>query len=240
MEITYLSLLLAGLITGFSKFSVGGMGMLILPILMLSFTGHEALGIILPIYILTDIMAIATYRKQVQWRIILQIIPVAFLGMGVGFSLLTIVSNEGFAALVGLIILAMVALGMYLDKLKSAFIETTIAQHSFSLISGIVGMLANAAGPVISLFLVQKKLPKEAIIHTRVWTIFIINLAKIPTLFALGVLNIESVKLSLQSLPGLIIGIVAGYVFLKYINLAHLKWLIRTVAILAALKLLFS
>ncbi|MCW8886928.1 MAG: sulfite exporter TauE/SafE family protein, partial [Motiliproteus sp.] len=51
MESSFLILTLAGLITGVSKFSVGGMGMLVLPILMIAFPGPEVLGVLIPLYL---------------------------------------------------------------------------------------------------------------------------------------------------------------------------------------------
>ena len=58
-------LLAAGIITGFSTFSVGGMALLILPVIMIAIPGPEALGVIAPLYVVTDLMAISTYRKQI-------------------------------------------------------------------------------------------------------------------------------------------------------------------------------
>ena len=53
----------AGFLTGCSKFSVGGMGLLILPVLMLAFPGTAALGIIVPLFMMTDALTRWPYRK---------------------------------------------------------------------------------------------------------------------------------------------------------------------------------
>ena len=82
-------------------------------------------------------------------------------------------------------------------------------------LGGIVTMMANAAGPLFSLFLLEQKLDKETYVSTRAWAFFIINLAKLPFYMALGLFSLESVQVSLYGLPGLAIGSFIGYHFLK-------------------------
>ena len=84
MDVTILSLLAAGLLTGFSKFSVGGMGLLILPVLMIGFPGPEALGVIVPMYVITDLMAISIYRKDIAWPVLARLLPLGFAGIVLG------------------------------------------------------------------------------------------------------------------------------------------------------------
>jgi hypothetical protein len=44
--------------------------------------------------------------------------------------------------------------------------------------------------------------------------------------------------LSLQCLPGLVVGALLGYYVLGKLNIAQFKWLIRIMAAIAAIKLL--
>ena len=74
MEPSTIFILLACFITGISKFSVGGMGMVILPLMMLVFPGPEALAVIVPLYFLTDMVAITTYRKNINWVLLVQVL----------------------------------------------------------------------------------------------------------------------------------------------------------------------
>lgn len=74
-------LTLAAMITGISKFSTGGMGMIILPVLMMAVAGKAALGVIIVMYLMTDVMAVLTYRKNVNKQVIAQVMPVALIGI---------------------------------------------------------------------------------------------------------------------------------------------------------------
>ncbi len=106
------------------------------------------------------------------------------------------------------------------------------------LLAGFVSLAANAAGPLLSLILIEQKLSKEAYVSTRAWGFLIINLVKLPVLFLVGLVNWQSTMLSLQCLPGLIVGAVIGYYVLGKLNVAQFKWLIRIMAMIAAIKLL--
>ena len=232
---------IAGLITGFSKFSVGGMGLLVLPIVMIAFPGPESLGVLLPLYIITDIMAVYSYRKHISWPVLARFLPLGFLGVFVGAQLLSGINTDQFVALLGGIIIAMIALGFYLDARPATFMQKPITAYSMGFAGGLVSMIANAAGPLFSLFLLEQKLSKDSYVSTRAWGFFIINLVKLPMYLSLGLLTQESLTISTYAIPGLLVGAFIGYHFLKHVKPVHFKWLIRIMSTLAAMKLmLFS
>jgi len=232
------SLLLAGLVTGFSKFSVGGMGLLILPIVMISFPGPEALGVIVPLYVATDLMAISLYRKHISWIVLARFIPLGAAGILLGGWLLASINTQVFNYLLSLVILCILALGIYLDNKPENIMQHPLAVYFTGLLAGFISLIANAAGPIFSLFLMEQKLSKEAYISTRAWGFLIINLSKVPVLWSLGLLNWEVTSASLYALPGMLLGALIGYWLLRRLQLTQFKWLIRIMASLGALKLL--
>lgn len=241
MTTAFVVMFIAGLITGFSKFSVGGMGLLVLPIVMIAFPGPESLGVLMPLYIITDIMAVYSYRKNISWPVLARFLPLGFLGIFVGAQLLSGIDADQFVALLGGIIIAMILLGLYLDARPATFMQKPITAYSMGFAGGLVSMVANAAGPLFSLFLLEQKLSKDSYVSTRAWGFFIINLVKLPMYLSLGLLTQESLTISAYALPGLFVGALIGYHFLKHVKPAHFKWLIRIMSTIAAVKLmLFS
>jgi len=223
---------IAGLITGFS---------LVLPIVMIAFPGPESLGVLLPLYIITDVMAVYSYRKHISWPVLARFLPLGFLGVFVGAQLLSGINADQFVALLGGIIIAMIALGLYLDARPATFMQKPITAYSMGFAGGLVSMIANAAGPLFSLFLLEQKLSKDSYVSTRAWGFFIINLVKLPMYLSLGLLTQESLTISAYAIPGLLVGAVIGYHFLKHVKPVHFKWLIRIMSTIAAMKLmLFS
>ena len=230
----------AGVITGFSKFSVGGMGLLILPVIMIAFEGPQALGIILPMYIITDLLAVASYRKNISWPLLGRLLPLCAAGMLLGGWLLSHLDTHQFTLLLALMIIAMLVLSVVMDNLESRFMRHPVVASVIGFIGGIVSMMSNAAGPLFSLYFMEQKLDKVTYVSTRSWAFMLINLAKIPLLLSLELLTVESTMTSLQAIPGLVIGAFIGYWLLKKLNLTQFKWMIRIMASIAATKLMFA
>ncbi|MCO4786428.1 sulfite exporter TauE/SafE family protein [Marinomonas atlantica] len=239
MTTAFVVMFIAGVVTGFSKFSVGGMGLIILPIVMIAFPGPEALGALLPLYIITDLMAASSYRKNISWRVLARFLPLAFIGLLIGSYLLADLNADQFVTLLGVIIISMILLGLYLDARPSNFMQKPITAYLMGLAGGLVTMVANAAGPLFSLFLMEQKLSKESYISTRAWAFLIIDVIKLPMYLGLGLLTQESLTIGAYALPGLLIGAFIGYHFLKHVTPAHFKWLIRLMSCIAAMKLIF-
>ncbi|NQZ30422.1 MAG: sulfite exporter TauE/SafE family protein [Oceanospirillaceae bacterium] len=238
MPFEWIVLISAGLITGFSKFSVGGMGLLILPVIMIAFPGPQALGIILPMYIITDLLAVISYRKNIHWPLLIKLLPFCFVGIFAGGFVLAKISASDFNIMLSVLILGMLVLGIILDNSKSSFMRHPISTYITGFIGGVVSMISNAAGPIFSIYFMEQKLDKKTYVSTRSWAFMFINLAKIPALYTLGLLNMESTMISLQTIPGLIIGAGIGYWVLGKLALTQFKWLIRIMAGIAAVKLM--
>lgn len=238
VDSTLVYLLAGALVTGFSKFSIGGMGLLILPILMVAFPGPEALGIILPMYIITDLMAAGSYRKDISWPIILRIMPLTITGVVVGGWFLSGVDASQFTGLLAFIIVLMLLLGVYLDRSEADFMRHPLSANIIGCVGGFVSIVSNAAGPLVSLYLMEQGLSKRAYISTRAWAFLLINLSKVPLLWSLGLLTTESITISFQGIPGLVLGACIGYWVVGKLKLTQFKWLIRIMATIAAIKLL--
>jgi hypothetical protein len=115
--------------------------------------------------------------------------------------------------LIGWLILALIALqfvrGAYGEKLDHIF-----ESHGFGLVmgvlTGITTMIANAAGPVSTIYFVSVKLPKWNLIGTSAFLFFVINICKVPFSASLGLTNAYSVTLAIALAPLVVIGFFAG------------------------------
>ncbi|MGF1707497.1 sulfite exporter TauE/SafE family protein [Enterovibrio baiacu] len=239
MELSWLYISLACLVTGFSKFSVGGMGLIILPLTMLAFPGPEALGVIIPLYLLTDIIAVCTYRKDVNWRVLAKLLPFSALGVMLGTVILGNIDTQTFMTVLGVLIFSLLGLSIWLDYHPLPVFTNRYAAAIAGSFCGVVGVLANAAGPLMGLFLLEQKMDKSAYVATRVWTFFTLNLMKLAGLISLGLINTETMKASALGLPALFIGMFFGYKFFRYISTEQLKVIVRGAISLSAAHMLF-
>jgi len=237
IETAVLCVLISGLITGFSKFSVGGMGLLILPVIMIAYPGPEALGILVPMYLITDLMAIISYRKNIEWTVVKRVLPLSVIGIILGGFVLSNIDSKLFTLMLGFMIVGMLALGIWLDRCDTSFMKHPFAGYTAGVIGGTVALTSNAGGPIFSLYLMEQDLSKESYVSTRAWIFFLINLSKIPLLYSIGLLTMESTIISFQAIPGLMVGALIGYFLLRRLKLTQFKWLIRGMAAIAAIKL---
>jgi uncharacterized membrane protein YfcA len=100
-------------------------------------------------------------------------------------------------------------------------------------------MLANAAGPVFSLYALVHKMKKEDFLGVGARFFLLVNLFKIPFLGNLDLINAESLKLNLLLLPPLFLGIYAGKGLVQHVPQRLFELLLYGFSAIAGGKLLF-
>lgn len=233
-------LTLAAMITGISKFSTGGMGMIILPVLMMAVAGKEALGVIIVMYLITDVMAVLTYRKNVNKQVIAQVMPAALIGILLGTFVLKGIDNKTFVLILFCLTLLMLTLSLALEKYPVDVSRYPSIAYTIGLLSGVISMVGNAAGPIFSIYMLAVgNTSKESYIGTRAWVFLLMNTCKTIGLIGIGIVNWQTLELGLYTLPGVLLGSFIGYTLLKKINIQILKNLIRVLIVIAACRLLY-
>jgi len=106
-------------------------------------------------------------------------------------------------------------------------------------LAGITTMMANAAGPIMIIYLLAMQLPKIEFVGTRAWFFFIVNWLKVPFSTNLQLMTTESIKLDLMMLPFIALGALLGVFFLKKIPQKAFSVVVQILAAAAAVKLLF-
>ena len=105
----YAAAIPAVFLVGLSKGGFGGtMAMLGVPIMTLAISPVQAAGIMLPILVMMDIIALIAYKGQADWKTIAILLPAAVVGIGVGWAAAAYVNDDFVILLVGLISIAFV------------------------------------------------------------------------------------------------------------------------------------
>ncbi|MES1168848.1 MAG: sulfite exporter TauE/SafE family protein, partial [Oleiharenicola lentus] len=162
-------LYIAAVISGFSKTGIPGISILSVGIYANVLPARMATGVVLPMLIFADIFALVIYRKHLEWRRVGRLLPWALGGLVLGWLALGRVDDRQAARLVGVIIATM--LGLHLARRWKNPDE--MAAHApawmgpvMGLFAGITTMIANAAGPVMGLYLLAMRLPKLEFLGT--------------------------------------------------------------------------
>lgn len=235
----FLLLLLSSFLIGLSKTGIPGLGLLAISLSTMVLPAKASTGIILIILICGDIFAVTYYRKNAVWKHLLRLFPFAFTGIFAGYLLMDRINDNQLKPVIGIIILIMLGLN-YLWKKKS---NLNIPQKWYfaavlGLIAGITTMMANAAGPVMLIYLLAMKLDKKEFVGTGAWYFFIGNLFKVPFSAKLGLINPYSLQLNFFILPGVICGAITGIFLLRKINTRTFNLMVEILTATAAIKLL--
>jgi uncharacterized membrane protein YfcA len=233
---------LCAVMVGFTKSGLPGLLILVVPLMASVLPARTSVGVLLGMLILADVIAAAYYRHQVLWRHIFRLLPLTVAGIVVGYFGLHVVDNEQLKPMIGIIVLVM--LGINYWRTRAGREDRPVpTQWWFAAVAGftagVMTMMANAAGPVMILYLLSMRLPKYQFVGTTAWFFFIVNWVKVPFSANLNLMTSESVKLDLMMLPFIVMGAIAGIVILKRIPLKVFNHVIQILAALAAIKLFF-
>ena len=207
------------LVIGMAKAGLSGLGLAIIPVMALIFGAKESTGVILPMLITADIMAVIYYRRNAVWKYILRILPWVTLGIIIALITGNLINSNQFRIVMISIVWIMLILMILNDLRKnneSLIPENRYFGASMGFAGGFATMIGNSAGPVFTLYFLAMKLPKKEFIGTSAWLYLIMNTGKLP-LQALVWKNItlSSLTLDLIAIPVIAFGIFLGIHIVK-------------------------
>ena len=235
-----LILCLAAVLIGVNKTGVPGLGMI--PVLLLAdfFEPRESTGLQLVMLGLADILAVIYYRRQADWKIVLRLMPWALLGIGLGILALKFIADDTMKPVLAWTILFMVAFSYVAKYIKNAdkMPDHWAFSAFFGMLAGLTTHVANAAGPVMAIYLLSMKLEKKAYIGSAAWYFLILNWLKIPIFAYEGRITFSSIKADITMIPLLVAGAALGIVLLNKLPQKRFEQIVQGLAALGALKML--
>ncbi|MCB0041947.1 MAG: TSUP family transporter, partial [Caldilinea sp.] len=92
---------------------------------------------------------------------------------------------------------------------------------------------------IMVIYLLAMRLPKYIFMGTAAWYFFILNLFKVPFSYSLGLINANSLPISLALAPVAVAGALTGRVLIRHINQQVFELLALVLTFVAGLRLLF-
>src|SRR5579885_777211 len=106
--------LLGAILIGVAKTGMTGLGILSVALFANVFpSAKQASGIVLPLLIVGDLVAVFTYRRHTQWRYLWRLFPWTALGVVLGRVALGEISDRQAKVLIGLIVLGLIVLTLW-------------------------------------------------------------------------------------------------------------------------------
>jgi hypothetical protein len=239
--IEWILVALSAMMVGMAKTGVAGLGMLIVVILATIFGGKVSTGILLPMLCMGDIFGVTYYNRHAEWKHVWRLLPWALAGLGIGLYVGEIVSDELFKSIMGVIIISGIGLMIWQEQREVINVPD---YWWFSALMGLGGgfatMIGNAAGPIMALYLLSMRLPKNSYIGTAAWFFLIINYLKLPLhIFVWETITWQTVSLDFAMLPMIAVGALVGIKLVKLIPDRIYRYFIMAITTFAGFMLFF-
>lgn len=208
-------LCLGAFLIGLSKAGFGGGGFLVVtPLLALVLPPKEGLGLMLPLLLATDVMAIVRYRGQWDRRCVAVLLPPALVGIGLGAELLRVIPSAILIRLIGLLAVlfgaAQLAQSRHTLSLEPPRFRPWVgAALGFS--AGVTSTLAHLGGVLTTVFLLPQRLGPAQFVGTASLIYFFMNAAKLPAYVHQDLLPAPVWRQAGLLLPALTAGILLGF-----------------------------
>lgn len=237
----WLAISFAVFLLGISKSGIKGVSILIVVILAFVFGEKASTGILLPMLIFADVLAVIYYNRHADWAIIKKLIPWIIIGVLVGVWVGNDISEIIFKRLMAVIIIVSVIIMFYLEKRKSDTIPNNkLFSTGMGFLTGFATMIGNLAGPISNIYFLTMRLPKNEFIGTAAWLFFIINIFKLPFhIFIWKTVTKESLVLNSVLIPAAFIGFFLGAYIVKLISNVNYRRFILIVTALGGIVMLF-
>lgn len=236
-----LALVVAAFFIGISKAGFSGISLISVFLMTEAFGAKEQIGIALPMLIMADVIVYPAFRKYGSWKPVWVLLPPALVGIGLALWVLNTVSNETMRSAIGWIILSMVAMQL-VRKWKPEVTSKLAHSKGFGVVAGISGgvatMLANAAGPIMQLYLLSKNMAKMDLIGVGARFFLLINLLKLPLSAGLALTTWETLKWNFAMLPVIVLAVWIGKKLLVKLPQVVFEGMIVITAVVAGTRLI--
>lgn len=244
----WLCLALAAFFVGFAKTAIGGVAALAVVIFAAVLPARESTGALLPLLLCGDLLAVAYYRKHADWGTLVRLVPGVLPGLALGAVFIGWVDDAVMVRSIGLILLVMAGLQLLQRRSRPAPgpLEVDAGQPSALvtlLVGGLAGfatMTANAAGAVMTLYLIMAGLGKLELLGTGAWFFLAVNAAKVPFSAGLSLISLDSLLVDAMLLPVMLAGAVLGVAVIKRVGQHHFELAALSLSALASALLLLT
>jgi uncharacterized membrane protein YfcA len=234
-------LALAAAIVGVSKTALPGATTISVAIFAAFLPARTSTGALLLLLIVGDVFALLTYRRHAHWPTLLRLAPPVAAGIVLGALFLAFASNSIVKPVIGVILLGMVAITLWRRRTAStdAITHTNLpATIGYGTLGGFTTMVANAGGPVMSMYLLAMRTPVKVFLGTAAWFFAIVNIVKLPILIGLGLITVPVLLLDVVLIPLVVAGALLGRWMIPHIHQVLFDRIVLVLTIVGAAYLL--
>lgn len=202
---------LAALLVGSSKGGLPAVGMLAVPVLSLGMSPVLAAGLLLPIFVVSDVAGLWLYRRDYSAANVRILVPAGMAGVLVGWLTASWVSDRAITLLIALVGLGF-CLSLWLRKNRDApALPPQRAKGWFwGTVAGFTSFISHAGAPPFQVYMLPQQLPKAEFAGTATIVFAVINAAKIIPYQNLRPYSVEGLSYAAALVPFALAGALSG------------------------------
>ncbi len=234
-------LMLAAFIVGMSKGGLSALGMISVPLLSLFMSPMVAAVLLLPIYILSDVVGVYLYRREFSLPNIKLLIPTGLCGVLLGWALASVVSDAVVSLMIGVMGVIFCLYTWIFKKADTPAAPASLPKGVFwGTLTGFTSFITHAGGPPFQIYVLPQQLPKMVFAGTVTFVFAVINLAKVIPYYHLHPHSMETLQVALVLLPAAAIGTVAGRILTERLPTKWFFLFVQVALFLVSLRLLMT
>ncbi|MFZ9045844.1 MAG: sulfite exporter TauE/SafE family protein [Cyclobacteriaceae bacterium] len=236
----WLWFLMGAIFIGMAKTGLGGLGMLVVPIMASVFGAKESTGIVLPMLIMADFFGVGYYHRHADMRQLLRLVPSTIAGVFFAIWVGDAIAPDQFRMLLAFIIIVGSAIMIFNFRNPEFIKPNKVTALIAGFLGGFTTMIGNAAGPVMSVYFLAMGFQKNKFIGTAAWFFLLVNLFKVPFhIWVWETITWETFQLNLWIIPAIVVGALVGFRITRGIPERPYRAFIIVGILLAAFKLFF-
>ena len=227
----YVAAVPAMIVLGLSKGGFASIVILSVPIMALVISPVQAAGIVLPILVLSDIIAVVSYRKLYDLPTLKITLPAAVIGVGIGWAAAATVTEDQTRLIVGLVSVLFALNFWFRHRLKPKPHDQNAAKANFwGVVAGFTSFVSHSGGPPYQMYAVPLRLEPRIYAGTTVIFFATINAIKLVPYFFLGQFDATNLTTSAILLPVSIPATLLGvWLVRRFETEAFYKWIYASI-----------
>lgn len=230
---------LAAALVGMGKGGMPVVGMLGVPILSLALPPVTAAGLLLPVYVASDMVGLYAYRGAFDRRVLAILIPAVTIGVGLGWATAQITPEWLVTALVGLIGTLFALRLLWAPEAAAGTPRAEVTPGMFwGGLTGFTSFVSHSGAPPFQIYVLPLRLPKMVYAGTNTILFAYLNAIKLVPYWALGQFTPANLKAAALLIPLAGLAVLAGVRLVRVLPQRLFFRLVSWALLLVSLKLL--
>ena len=224
-------------VVGISKTALPGASTLSIAAFAAVLPARQSTGTLLALLIVGDVFALWAYRRHADWGALVRLVPAVIAGVLLGVAFLALADDDAVRRVIGVTLLLLIAFTLWRRR-ASAPERPHGGRVLYGTLGGFTTMVANAGGPVMSMYFLAARFPVKTFLGTAAWFFAIVNIAKLPFSISLGLLTPSGLLMDLVLIPAVLVGAFSGRLIAERLDQAVFDRVVIALTVLGAVYLL--